>query len=169
MCFPVANAKSSRKPPARSPPISSPSPWPATPTWTCRGLDLPEQDCSNSKTARFLRDSILVVSSSHHLILLLFHKIVSMCMTASHAKEGCANLWRWNGLGCVTASVPRIGPWGTSASMIAGNGWGLTKSAPRAQGRWNLFGPQSDWDVHYMLLLKMAMLLKVLQEDIWSC
>ena len=55
---------------------------------------------------------------------------------------------------------------GTSASTT-GDSWGWTRFAPRAQGRWNLFGPQSGWGFVWTkkLLLKMAKLLKVLQED----
>ena len=98
------------------------------------------------------------------ILLLIFH---SLCNEDSEehihdwffhifpAKERCANLWRWKWtwMRC-NLSFPETGELQTSTT---GDSWGWTRFAPRAQGRWNLFGPQSGWDVWTkQLLLKIG-------------
>lgn len=57
-------------------------------------------------------DSILVVSFCFSFFIVCAVKIVKSIFMRVFchifpAEERCANLWRWNGLGCVTASVSR--------------------------------------------------------------
>lgn len=114
-------------------------------------------------------DSILVVSFCFSFFIVCEVKIVKSiffsCFFPHFPCRGkvCQSMkmeWTW-----MRCSFSFLEMGGTSASTT-GDSWGWTKFAPRAQGRWNLFGPQSGWDVWTKkLLLKMAKLLKVLQKD----